>query len=86
MTAYIFGYDSSFSTRHDFKVAKIAANELLKNYPNGSLMELEQNKYAVSNPRSSERRDYSEPLRTTVQKRIRKLSQNSIAVSTSASV
>lgn len=46
--AYIFDYDPSFSTSHDFKVAKIAANELVKNYLNSSLMELEQNKYAVS--------------------------------------
>jgi hypothetical protein len=46
--AYIFDYDSSFSTSHDFKVAKIAANEILRNYLNSSLMELEQNKYAVS--------------------------------------
>jgi hypothetical protein len=46
--AYIFDYDSTFCTTHDFKVAKIIANELLRNYLNSSLTELEQNKYAVS--------------------------------------
>lgn len=46
--AYIFDYDSTFSTSHDFKVAKIIANDLLRDYLNSSLTELEQNKYAVS--------------------------------------
>lgn len=45
---YVFDYDSSFSTSHDFKVARIIAHELLRNYLNSSLMELEQNKYAVT--------------------------------------
>lgn len=45
---YVFDYDSSFSTSHDLKVARIIAHELLRNYLNSSLMELEQNKYAVS--------------------------------------
>jgi hypothetical protein len=46
--AYIFDYDSNFSTSHDFKVAKIIANDLLRDYLNSSLTELEQNTYAVS--------------------------------------
>jgi hypothetical protein len=46
--AYSFDYDCNFSTSHDFKVAKILANELLRNNLNSSLMELEQNKYAIS--------------------------------------
>lgn len=46
--AYVFDYDSNFSTSHDSKVARIMANELLRNYLNTSLAELEQNKYAVS--------------------------------------
>ncbi|HYF66717.1 MAG TPA: RteC domain-containing protein [Ohtaekwangia sp.] len=45
---YVFDYDSNFSTSHDSKVARIIANELLRNYLNASLAELEQNKYAVS--------------------------------------
>jgi hypothetical protein len=46
--AFIFDYDSNFSTSHDSKVARIIANELLRNYLNSSMIELEQNKYAVS--------------------------------------
>jgi hypothetical protein len=46
--AYSFDHDPDFSTSHDFKVGRILANEQLRNYLNRALLDLEQNKYAVS--------------------------------------
>lgn len=46
--AYVFDYDPNFSTSHDFKVGKIIANEMLRQYLNAALLELEQNKFHIS--------------------------------------
>ena len=51
--AYVFDYDSNFSTSHDFKVGRIIANEMLKQYLINGLLELEQNKFQISKVREA---------------------------------
>jgi hypothetical protein len=45
---FVLDYDFTFSTTHDYKVAKILANEKIRTYLNSAIASLEQQKYSVS--------------------------------------
>jgi hypothetical protein len=45
---FILDCDATFSTTHDFKVARILANEKIRSYLNATLAKLEQHKYSIS--------------------------------------
>lgn len=55
LDSFVFEADSRFSTSHDFKVAKILANDLLEAYLNDELIKLHrrnEQQYTVSTPRT----------------------------------
>lgn len=49
LDSFYFEADSRFSTSHDYKVAKILANEKIKSYIENEILKLEQKEKAISN-------------------------------------